>query len=70
MQCQSYVPVYQSSCDLNLDANSSRPIHNINGTFQSGHYSKYTSPVPQGPVELLRRTILMHEATFRDQVPL
>lgn len=69
MQCQSYFPVYHSNYDLNLNANSgARPIHNINGTFQSGHYSKYTSPVPQGPLELLRQTILMHEATFRDQV--
>lgn len=71
MQCQSYFPVYHSNYDLNLDANGgAKPIHNGNGTFQSGHYSKYVlpSPVPQGPLELVRQTILMHEATFRDQV--
>lgn len=76
MQCQSYFPVYHSHYDLNANSNGGvKPLYNNgNETFQSGHYNNYvsSSPAPQGHFsygkEFLRQTILMHEATFRDQV--
>lgn len=75
MQCQSYFPVYHSHYDLNVEANGgATPLYNGNGTFQNGHYKDYvsSSPIPREPFlykEVLRQTMLMHQVTFKDQVP-
>ncbi|KAH9606570.1 hypothetical protein KSS87_016740 [Heliosperma pusillum] len=74
MQCQSYFPVYHSHYDLNVDiSGGSRPNNNGNGIFRSEHCNNYvsSSPVPPasfGYKELVRQTMVMHEATFKDQV--
>ncbi|XP_021860828.2 uncharacterized protein [Spinacia oleracea] len=74
MQCQSYFPVYHQRYDLNADANGgATPVYNGNVTLRSGHYNDYMPPLPVPPTqfaykELMRRTMLLHEVAFRDQV--
>ncbi|XP_021733913.1 uncharacterized protein LOC110700652 [Chenopodium quinoa] len=75
MQCQSYLPVYNSQYDLNVDVNGgATPLISGNGTFRSGHYNDFVplSPVPPpGQLaykEMLRRTMVLHEVAFKDQV--
>ncbi|XP_021761558.1 uncharacterized protein LOC110726392 [Chenopodium quinoa] len=75
MQCKSYFPVYNSQYDLNVDANGgATPMIIGNGTFRSGHYHDYVplSPVPppgqSAYKEMLRRTMVLHEVAFKDQV--
>ncbi|XP_074316420.1 uncharacterized protein LOC141652727 [Silene latifolia] len=74
MQCHSYLPVYHSHYDLNVDINAgSRPNNNGNGIFRTEHCNNYVSTlsVPRAIFsykELVRQTMVMHEATFKDQV--
>ncbi|KAL9239500.1 hypothetical protein vseg_013814 [Gypsophila vaccaria] len=74
MQCQSYLSLYQSEYDLKVDTNTcSRVMYDGKATFRNGLSNTHVSifQLPQSNIdykELLWKTMLMHEHTFRDQV--
>ncbi|KAL9243268.1 hypothetical protein vseg_017175 [Gypsophila vaccaria] len=74
MQCKSYLPVYKSHFDFNVDTNGgSRLMCNGNGTFPSGNRNNLgptfcAYQADSGFKDLLRQTMLMQEVTFKEQV--
>uniref|UniRef100_A0A5B7AV04 Uncharacterized protein n=1 Tax=Davidia involucrata TaxID=16924 RepID=A0A5B7AV04_DAVIN len=75
MQCTSFLPGCYSTRNLSVGANGSIwPAYNNDRTLKSGHsYDVFLSPPTTDQYlgydkEILRQTMLKHEATFRDQV--
>ncbi|XP_043724783.1 uncharacterized protein LOC122671557 isoform X2 [Telopea speciosissima] len=75
VQCKRYLPGYCSMRDLNADANNgSWPVYYDDKTLKSGQYYGGFLPRPSTDVylgydkEMLKQTMLKHEAIFQDQV--
>jgi hypothetical protein len=75
VQCESYFPGYFSMRDLNEDSNScSWPLFYGDKTFTNGqYYNDYLPRVvadayPANDKDVVKRTMLKHEAIFRKQV--
>ncbi|XP_042498694.1 uncharacterized protein LOC122077028 [Macadamia integrifolia] len=75
VQCKSYLPGYHSMRDLNEDANNgSWPLYYEDKTLKSGQYYNGFLPRPYTDVflgyekEMMKQTMLKHEAIFRGQV--
>ncbi|KAK0587357.1 hypothetical protein LWI29_021530 [Acer saccharum] len=75
MQCKSYFPGHYSTMDLNMDTSGSIwPFYNVDTVMKSEQYCNGTlsrSSPNQHLVcskEALKQTMLMHQATFKDQI--
>ncbi|XP_010904924.1 uncharacterized protein [Elaeis guineensis] len=72
VQCKSYIPGYHSMKDLNNDSNSSYSLyyeHKIfNGQIYNGFKMRPVNEYSEYDKEMLKRTMLEHEAVFRKQV--
>ncbi|KAJ4961778.1 hypothetical protein NE237_021688 [Protea cynaroides] len=75
VQCKSYLPGYYSMRDLNSDANNGGwPVYYEDKTLKSGQYYNGFLLRPSTDAylgydkEMLKQTMLKHEAIFRDQV--
>ncbi|XP_058070194.1 uncharacterized protein LOC131219201 [Magnolia sinica] len=73
VQCKSYLPGYYPMRDLNLNANNgSWSLSYEEKILKSGQYYNYFSSTPMDgseyDKEALKKTMLKHEVTFRNQV--
>ncbi|KAK2655478.1 hypothetical protein Ddye_008530 [Dipteronia dyeriana] len=75
MQCKSYFPGHYSTVDLNMDTSGSLwPFYNVDTVMKSEQYCNGTlsrsSPNQHWVYskEALKQTMLMHQATFKDQI--
>ncbi|KAL5746775.1 hypothetical protein ACOSQ2_024072 [Xanthoceras sorbifolium] len=75
MQCKSYFPGHYSTVDLNLDTSGSIwPPYNVDTVMKSEQYCNgtlsHSSPNQHWMYnkEVLKQTMLKHQATFRDQI--
>lgn len=77
MHCKSYLPTYCPMRDLNEDSNSFNwPLYYGDKTLTNGQYyngflpSATADPYPGYDRDVVKRTMLEHEATFKNQVSL
>ncbi|KAL7260722.1 hypothetical protein ACSBR1_006397 [Camellia fascicularis] len=75
VHCESYLPGYYSMRDLNLDCSSSNwPLFYGDKTIANGQYynsflpSTATNAYPGDDKDVLKKTMLKHEAIFKQQV--
>ncbi|KAG1366819.1 hypothetical protein COCNU_13G006090 [Cocos nucifera] len=72
VQCKSYIPGYHPMKDLNNDTNSSYSLYyehkTFNGQIYNGFKMRPVNEYSECNKEMLKRTMLKHEAVFRKQV--
>ncbi|XP_038989996.1 uncharacterized protein LOC103707454 [Phoenix dactylifera] len=72
VQCKSYIPGYYAMKDLNNDSNSSCSLYHEHKTFNGQIYNSFkmrpVNEYSEYDKELLKRTMLEHEAVFRKQI--